>query len=169
MTAPAEYTWDFNSAEGKLATAASLDDLGSAQLVDDPEDPPIPPEMPYADQLNQWALQLAGTNRVIEGVTIEVTISGGTPAIANVKAMSSIITTTWAQSNITVTDNGAGDVTLSWDAGVLPSPRGKPEAWVTEDGAFLQPTAVLSGNSVRVKIRNASSVLTDANFAVRIF
>ena len=168
MTAPDYFTWDQDTDTGRAATAASLADLGDAQLQDSTKRPPKPPTMPYAAQLNQWALQLAGVNRVIGAATFEVHFTGGTPAISNAFAMSSAITTTWAQANVTITKNGTGDYTLSWPSGALPPPRGKPKAWVTEDAACLQPIALTSGNGVRVKTRNSSGTLADFDFAVRI-
>ncbi len=169
MTAANKFTWDYDVATSTNARAASLDDLGSAQLKDHAKEPPIPPEQPYAAQLNQWALQLAGVNRVIEGAIFDVQIIAGTPTIVGVTAMSDLITLTWAQANVTVTDNGIGDTTLTWLPGYLPpASRAKPNAWVTEDVACLQPIATMTGSGVRVKTRNASSALTDFNFSVAV-
>lgn len=168
MVAPADFTWDF-VLPGTIAAAAGLDALGGAQLVDDAKYPPIPPQMPYAAQLNQWALQLAGMNRVIAGLDLEIGFSGGVPSIVNAMAMSTIITTTWAQANIAVDHTGTGIITLTWPAGALPPPRGKPRAAVVADGSYLQPIALPQSNGVQVKIRDNTGALVDANFAVTIF
>lgn len=169
MTAPAAYTWDFDIVEGKLATAATVADLGGAAYENDPAEPPIGPEMMAAEDANQIENQLAGVNRVIPALILEVTFSAGTPAISNAIAMSSIIVTTWAQAHVTVVDNGNGDTSLTWAAGTIPNPRSKPEAWVTEDVACLQPIAIPNGSiGVRVKTRDSGGTLTDYNFAVRI-
>lgn len=168
MVAPAYFTWDYDTGTGRVATAASLDDLGSAALVDEEGDPPIPPEMPYAAQMNQWAKQLGGVNRVIESAIVEVHFAAGVPSIFAATAMSTIITTTWAQTNIIVTDNGVGDVTLTWPVGSIPSPRAQPWAHIIEDGVFFQPIALPLASGVRVKLYDAASAAVDKNFSVHI-
>lgn len=168
MTAAKEYTWDFDL-PATPARAASLTELGDAALADDAAYPPIPPEMPYADQLNQWALQLAGLNRVIHGISIAIHFTAGTPAIQSVAAMSSLITTTWAQANIIVTDNGTGDTTLTWPVGALPNPRAQPSAYVNASGPHPQPEAAIAGSGVRVKTWNMASAATDLDFTVIVY
>jgi hypothetical protein len=122
---------------------------------------------------NQWTNQLAGVNRTIYAIDIEIAFTGpgGAPVIVNVMAMSSILTTTYCQTNFVVTHNGPGDITVSWGAvaGCLPPARGKPRAAVTVDGAWLAPIAILQSNGVEVKTRNSGGVLTDVGFVVTVY
>lgn len=168
MTAAKDFTWNFSIAGSVAAYVASLDALGSAQLQDHATEPPVPPLQPYADQLNQWALQLGGVNRVIEGAIFDVIFTAGTPSIAGATAMSDIITTTWAQANLTVTHTGTGIVTLTWPSVALPPPRAKPFAWVTQDVACMQAIALTVGSGVQVKTRNSAGTLADLNFSVAV-
>lgn len=168
MTAPKLFTWDYDVASSTPARAASLDDLGSAQLKDHAKEPPVPPEQPYADQLNQWALQLAGVNRVIESLILDIHFAAGTPTIIGAAAMSSLITTTWAIANITVVHTATGIITITLLASYVPPQRAKPNAWVTTDGAYLQPIAVQTGNIIVVKTRNAASALVDVDFSLAL-
>lgn len=168
MTAAHDYTWDF-SLPAEPARAASLVDLGEAKLRDDTKDPPIPPEMPYADQLNQWALQLAGLNRTTFALDLQIHFAAGTPTIVSATGMSSIITTSWAQTNLTVTHTGTGIVTIAWTAGTLPPPRAVPRAWVIAAGPLPQPQAVGVSNGVQVSTWSLAGAATDEDFVVSIY
>lgn len=167
MTAPVYFTWDF-LLPSRPARAASVDDLGGAQLRDNAAYPPIPPEMPYAAQLNQWALQLGGMNRVIVAIDVEVAFVLGNPVIVNAVAMSDQITTTYAVANFTVTHVGAGVVTIGWPAGTLPAPRAKPRAYITDPNPYAAPIAEPLPNQVRVKTWNLSGSPVDAPFVVSV-
>ena len=168
MTAPALYTWDF-ILPGTFAKAASLDDLGGAQLEDDAVYPPVPPKMPYADQLNQWAKQLAGMNRVITALDIEVTT---TPSVVSATAMSDQITTTFAQnsSNFQVEYFATGILTIGWAAGILPPPRTRARAFITDPNPYAAPVVeVLSPNSVTVYTWNLSGTPVNVPLLVSIY
>lgn len=167
MTAAETFTWDFTLPTSP-ARAASLEDLGEAGHVDDAVYPPVPPEMPYAAELNQWALQLAGMNRVIPGLDLQIHFQGGAPAVFNVAAMSSIITTSWAQANLTVTHTGPGVVTITWPPGALPPPRAVARAWVLATGPFPQPQVTAVSNGVQVSTWNLTGAPTDLDFVVSI-
>lgn len=175
MTAATTYTWDFNLGivPPLDARAASLDDLGGAQLVDDAVYPPIPPQMPYAAQLNQWALQLAGVNRVVPALVVEIHYIAGVPTIINATGMSSIITTTWATTgapnNLLVTHVGTGIVQITWAAGTLPNPRRRPRADPYTNSPVPVPNVTAVSNGVQVATWNLSGVLTDTDFTVEVY
>lgn len=170
MAAAATYTWDFNlgATPPVVAAAASIGDLGDAALVDDAVDPPIPPEMPYADQLNQWAEQIGGVNRVIVAADIQIHFVAGAPTIYNVAAMSSVITTAWAQANMVVTHTGTGVVTITWPAGSLPPPRAVARAW-NIGGPYPQPVVTAVSNGVEVSTWNLAGSPTDLDFVVSVY
>ena len=168
MTAPDFYTWDF-VLPSQPARAASLDDLGSAALEDDVEYPPVPPEMPYAAQLNQWALQLAGVNRIIPGLDLQVAISPAL-AVVNATGMSDQLTTTFVQANFSLAYFGTGIVTISWPAGMLPPPRAPARAWITDPNPYMAPVVeVLSPNSVTVYTWDHTGAPIDVPFVVSIY
>lgn len=168
MSAPDYLTWNF-VLPGQPARAASLDDLGGAQLEDNAAYPPIPPEMPYAAQLNQWAKQLGGVNRVVTALDLEIQFLGGVPTIVNATGMSDQLTTTFCVANFVVVHVGAGDVTIAWTVGMLPAPRAKPRAWHTDVTAAPQPVAVPTVNQVEVHTWNLTGTPTNLPFVVSIF
>lgn len=168
MSSPGYYTWSFNLPT-QPARAASLDDLGGAALQDDAAYPPIPPEMPYANQLNQWALQLGGLQRTTLALDLEIQFVTGVPTIVNATGMSDQLTTSYCIANLTVTHVSTGVVTIGWLAGTLPFPRAKPRAWHTDATPAPQPVAVPGVNEVGVQTWNLAGTPTDLPFVVSIF
>lgn len=176
MVAPAYYTWDMDTTNSRpsaeqAARPASIADLGDAAHQDDAADPPIPPEMPYSAELNEWANQLAGVNRVILASDITVQFSGGTPGITNVAAMSTLVTTSWVQENMTVVHVGTGIVSITWPLGALPAPRAPSRAWIlaSSPAPYPQPQVVAIPNGIEVYTWNLSGTATDLNFVVSIY
>lgn len=174
MAAPDYYTWDYIlGAGGRSARAASVDDLGGAQLRDDAAYPPIPPEMPYAAQLNQWAKQLAGMNRVVTALDLEVGYVAGSPVILNATAMSGQIVTSLViaglGSTFTLAHPAAGQVIFGWAAGILPPPRAKPRAWITDPNPYAAPVVVALTSSVKVYTWDNGGTPTDAPFVISIY
>jgi len=168
MPAPDYFTWDF-VLPGQPARAASVDDLGGAQLQDDAAYPPVPPEMPYANQLNQWALQLGGVNRVIEALDLEIAIA---PSLAIVRAtgMADQLTTSYCQANFTVSLFSTGVVTIAWPAGVLPPPRARSRAWITDPNPYAAPVVEsLAPNTLTVYTWDAAGTPTNAPFVLSIY
>lgn len=167
MAAPDYYTWDF-ALPARSARAASVEDLGGAKLRDDAAYPPIPPEMPYAAQLNQWAKQLGGVNRVIVGLDVEIRFIAGTPTVVNATGMSDLLTTSYVIANFTVTHPSTGVVEISWAPGTLPPPRAQPRAWITDANPYAQPVVVAGPNAITVRTWNVAGAPTNAPFVVSI-
>ncbi len=143
----------------------ALDDVGGAALVDNATEPPIPPEMPYADQLNQWALQIQRFGGIVPVALFSVRFATGTPVLDSFGCLPTAPMT----GSFTITDEGPGTTTITWAAGTFPSAIVKPMVTVTEDIAALTPCALLVTNGVQVKTRNASSVATDMCFTVALY
>src|SRR5262249_8966247 len=131
----------------------------------DPAYPPIAPEMPYAEELNQWAKQIPRLAGVVPAAAFSVTFSGGTPSISQFVAMP----TGPELASFTVTDNGSGDTTISWAAGTFPTSVLAPTVTMNSDAQWRAPVAFAVTNGVRVKTRNDSGTLTDGNFTVLVY
>ena len=143
----------------------SLEDVGGAALSDDAMNPPIPPKMPYAAQLNQWALQIQRQGALMPIAIFSVRFAAGAPVLDSFAcAPTAPITATF-----TLTDNGAGNTTITWPAGTFPTAIVKPSVTITEDIAALTPIALNVSNGVQVKTRNAASALTDMAFLVLVY
>lgn len=146
----------------------SLADLGGAAKQDDAAFPPDPLTMATAQNWNAWARQQEGQGKLIPFCTIYVTFSAGTPSITTLNSMRS----TLLANMLNVTDNGAGDTTISWAAipTAFPPANRPPRVDIVGDGAFLMPTVDTSvANTVRVRTRNSAGTLVDQAFVVEIF
>src|SRR5262245_60676525 len=119
MTAPDDLTWDISPPR-----RPSLDDCGGASIQDHAQFPPDRTTMPYAAQLNQWAKQIARMGGMVPAAKFSVTFSGGTPSISQFACMP----TAPEIGDFTVTDNGAGDTTITWASGTFPTSTLSPEA-----------------------------------------
>lgn len=143
----------------------SLTDVGDAALEDNAARPPIPPKMPYADQLNQWALQVQRFGAIVPIALLTVRFVAGAPVLDSFSCLPTALIT----SDFTLTDNAAGDTTITWPVGAFPTPIVKPMVTLTEDVAALAPIALTVTNGVHVKTRNAASALTDIGFTVAVY
>ena len=156
-----DYTFNLTPAR-----RPSLADVGGATKKNDARYPPDPEINPTAEEWNFFARAAAAYGGVIPAALLDVAIIAGAPAIMRFASPSASV----AAESFTITDNGAGDTTIAWAVGLLPPPVAKPQVWVTDDGAWLQPVALVPSTvSVRVKTRNSAGVLTDAAFTVAVF
>jgi len=156
----ASETMTFDLAAPRRPTADDVD----ATLVNDGDPGVLGTGMPYDWQLNQALALCAAYGRMLPVLSIEVHFAAGTPSVYAVQALRS----TLVAGDITVTDNGAGDVTLTWAADTLPVAASSPEATMVEDGPWLVPVATAVANGVRVKTIVDGNVLTDGNFKVHV-
>ena len=124
-------------------------DLGGAELIDDPEFPPNPETDPTADTWNQDQLLLEAFGRMTPVAMVHVNSSGA------------IVATSYARSTapgtaITVTHTGAGDDTVNWAAADFPAAIMPPVAFVTGTTATTCAVEALSPGA-RVRRGAASS------------
>lgn len=160
MTAPNTLTFDIAPPR-----RPSLDDCGGATLINDAVDPPDPQTMPYAEQLNQWAKQIARFGGSIAVARFSIVFSAGTPSIGQFVCLPTAPIT----GTFTVTDNGNGDTTISWPADTFPPSVLKPMVALNEDVAALAPVAWMpNATSVRVKTRDSAGTLADIGFTVEV-
>lgn len=144
----------------------STDDVDPTLVNDDGTTGYIAAGFPYADQINTaliLAKVLAGMGAV---ASIEVHFAAGVPSIYAVQALDD----TLVAGDFTVTDNGAGDTTITWAADTFPIAAASPTAQIvdTAHGSWLAPTCSSPANGVRVKTRADGGALTDCNFIVHI-
>lgn len=164
MAAAVELTWDIAEADGG-ARKPSLDDMGGAALEDDPDyPPPEDPKYVSAAALNQVEKQVAALARASRAVTLTVAYTAGTPSVVAIEAASATLTA----ADFTCTDNGTGDVTISWPTARLPprpvGPIGSPNAGAA-GGMFDAVT--LSATSIRCRV-GSGGVPADVRFTVTI-
>lgn len=166
MFALGKLSWDLDPADGDDTgpRRPTLADLGGALLEDDEAAPPDKSRMPYADQLNQWARQIAAIGRVGYIAYLAVDVSGPSPVVTAANAPGSKITV----NTFTVTPESSGTYLVSWPANALPALGIRSVAYVTDDiGAYQPIVQKVSATSVRVKTRTSLG-LQDMNFDLEL-
>ena len=139
-----------------------VDDVGGSAKEDNQKYPPNPLTMLAAADWNQVARLLVGFSRVLPVAVISVEITGGVPAISYFESVASNL----VAGDITVTDNGAGDTSLTWTAGDFPVRNLNPAGLtLNEDAACDECMAIPIANGVQV-ITEDGGVGTDCNFTV---
>jgi len=141
----------------------SLEDLGGDDYEDDPEFPPDKTTMPNADEHNERARNQTGINRVLYVALLHVTFSGGNPSIANVRGMRTAL----VSGDFVVTDNAAGDTSITWASSVLPASPVPPTVSLAQDVEIDRVRAYLITNGVRVKTKLGATG-TDCGFVLLI-
>lgn len=156
-----DFTFDLTPAR-----RPSLADAGGATKINKASAPPNPQTMATAEEHNAFAKAYAGYGAVVPVARIRVDIIAGVPTVMAVAAPRSSLTT----ASFTVNDNGAGDFTLFYATGILPPTDYPPKAYITEDGAWLQPVVLMpSATSMQVKTRADGGALTDANVVIEVY
>lgn len=148
----------------------TIDDLGGG-AKQNATAAPDPVRQATAEDFNQTTRQIAAIGRVIPLATVFVTISGGTPSVSGVLAPGSAV----LAGSFTLTDNGAGDTTISWPASLLPTRSVGARAFQTDDTeidrirAVYGVASVPAANSPAVRVKTKLGATgTDCNFAVDI-
>lgn len=141
-----------------------VSDVGGAALVDDQAAPPDPETMPHATQLNQWMNLLVGYGLVAPAVIVSVSFSGGTPSKDVVVGIGFNV----SASDVTLTDNGAGDTSVTLAAGKFPVKSWQAMGLTQNDDVEIDRLrAVTIANGVRVKSKLGAAA-TDCNFTVAL-
>lgn len=161
MPAVETLTWDIAAIDGG-PRRPSLEDVGGATLQDDAMYPPDPTTMPYAAQLNQLQKQAAAVGEVVPALVFSVEFTAGDPIIVSASGPR----TSLVIADLTPTDNGVGDTTITWPANTFPPEVAGPEVSINEDtGALTGGNVVAVTNGVRVRTYNAGGPL-DLAFTV---
>ncbi len=157
MSAP-EFTFDLTPAR-----RPSLADAGGAAKINRTEYPPNPQTMVTAEEINAMEKAYAGFGTVVPSVMIRVDIIAGVPTVMAVASPRSALIT----GSFTPFPNGIGDFSLFFAAGILPPTNFPPQAYIIEDGSWLQPVVLMpSSTEFRVKTRADGGALTDANVVI---
>jgi hypothetical protein len=142
----------------------ALDELGGGAKVNGTP-APDPVRHATAQDFNQISQQLAALGRVAPIAILQVEQTAGIYSKIAVTGQPSGATV----GGFTVTKNGAGDITVSWPSGLLPSPVAKPRASVTGATALLVATEQVSTTSARIRMLSHDGVGTDSHFDLEIF
>lgn len=142
----------------------ALDELGGgAKVNEQPE--PDPVRQLRAEDCNQASKQLAALARVTPIAILQVdqaagvyskTAVSGQPAAALLAAF-------------TVTKNGTGDITVSWTAGIFPSPIARHRAHVVGATPLIVAVEYVSTTSARVRLLSHAGAATESAFDLEIF
>jgi hypothetical protein len=143
------------------------DDFGGVAKEDDSLFPPNPITMPTAADYNERCRMLAAAWRLLPVACLPITFIAGAPTKGTPQAGNPNIVT----GTFTVTDNGAGDTTITWPADTFPAATRPPQAEVDDPahGSWLHPTCEPVTNGVRVKTRNSAGALADVGFTLVIY
>jgi len=149
----------------------TIDDVGGG-LKTNRTPAPDPVRDATAEDYNQLGQQGVAAGSMIPLARVFVTISGGVPAVTSVMAPGSAVTT----SSFTVTDNAAGDTTISWPVALLPTRAAAPGGLTQTDDteidrlrALYTTAAVPAANSPAVRVKSKLGATgTDCNFVVDI-
>lgn len=165
---PASNTRTFDQTPPRRPT---IDDVGGG-LKSNRTPAPDPVRDATAEDYNQLGQQGVAAGTMIPLARVFVTISGGVPTVTSVMAPGSAVST----SSFTVTDNGAGDTTISWPVALLPSRAAGPIVSQIDDTeidrlrAYNVTVAEPAANSPGVRVKSKLGVTgTDCNFVVDIF
>jgi len=161
------YTWD-----AAVPTRAVLADLGGAQLKDEPPNPDQGSDY-YAGLGNELQRQMAGVNRVICAAIIWVRLdNSNVPFIYNAFTMGSSAKVTATDFTVVrASGSPAGVFKVSWAANKLPAQRADPEVFYNT-GPGMAPWGIIdpaNANGVIVSTYDASGVLSDQRFGVKIY
>lgn len=163
MTAPSYFVFDGDPDNGVVPRIPSVDDLGGGEFEDDAEYPPDPQIFPSALDENQQERVLAALARTATVLNVYVTFPSGTPIVSGFETVGTLL----ESSDITLTDNGAGDTTISWPANKLPPREVGPTLTLNADVEIDRARAyVVTAASIRVKTK-LSSTGTDCAFTLR--
>ena len=140
----------------------SLDDLGGDEKLDDGTSGPGDPR---GAEWNNFARLHAAAARMLPIARLTIYFDGGgNPVIEAATSMR----TTVAPGDFVITDNGVGDVTISWAAGLLPPVTHRPCGYAHGVHGVNVNATRPSALSVRVYVANLGAP-ADAPFTVDIF
>jgi hypothetical protein len=142
-----------------------LDDTGGGQKEDDQAQPPNPLTMLTANDMNQWAELLVRYGSVVPLVILSIHYAAGTPAITS---LASVFSSALTPDDFDLTDNGTGDVSVTWDAGIFPARTVEPEAIIGGATAGFA-TCTSETHGVNVLTSGTGGSAADLNFNLHIY
>lgn len=142
-----------------------LDDTGGGAKQDDQEYPPDPETMLTANDANQWSHLHVRMGAVIPVAILSVHFTGGTPSV---ELMTSVKDSSFTIADLTVTDNGIGDVSITWPAGTFPARTANHEAVIAGAVAGFA-TASTIAHGARVYTAGTGGAAADLSFNLHIY
>lgn len=142
----------------------ALSDVLNGDKVNYPPSASVDPDIPDAAEFNQSAKLHNAHGKMVPLARIAVTFSGGTPSVASCITVRSDV----VAGDITLTDNGNGDTTITLPTDKFPSQNSPPRAWLNDTTHGFITTSVAT-NGARVRTANTSGSATDKPFTVEIF
>lgn len=145
------------------ARRPGIDDVGGGQKENDIPGP-SPVRHATAEDFNQLSQQAVAAGRMMPVARLSIGCSAGAYSLLGFWCPSSNPTTeTW-----TITKNSTGVVSVSCPTGTLPSPAGRPRAFVVGTTP-LMVSAEPTGHGAKVHMADGSGTPTDASFELDIF
>lgn len=142
----------------------SLAQLGGGAFQDDQSNPPDLDTMPSAAMENVNEKTLAGIAAVTSVAGFTVKFAAGAPYIDKATFADSSLD----PGDITVTDNGTGDTSLTWAAGTFPTAALEPTGLTIHETHVTFPCAYSIANGVRVKTLDSLGNGADVNFSFEL-
>lgn len=169
MATPTYFTFKGDPGTSVAPFRPGLTHLGGGAKQNESGAPPDPVTMPTAEDENQHEWLLEGLARMIPACSVSVEFTGGAPAITKLIAMSDDVVI----ATLTVTDNAAGDTSITWPAGTFPNRNINPRGLTINSdmtaiaGSVIEAQAVPLANGVRVRTYNKSAGAgADLNFSL---
>jgi hypothetical protein len=156
------YTFDRLADDGG-PYVPDVDDLGGAEIADDPQNPPQKGAEPYGGMFNEVRRNVAGLNRCNWWATIWVEYDSPNYSVTAVDCMGTLPVI----GDFSAATGATGEVVISWPAGTLPAMARKPHAWTTDDFG-LAGGAVTGPNEITVYVKDIAGSDADMNFAVEL-
>jgi hypothetical protein len=127
--------------------------------------PTVPVNMLAPEEFEQIAQLAVACARMVP--VLRVSVAGGTsPAITAFACIRDDI----SSSDINVTRNATGDVSVTWPAGTFPASNSQPVVGSNVAGGSIRwITAVPITNGVRVYTVDEAESASDGNFTVEVF
>lgn len=162
--APEHLTWQGSPSDDVAPRRPSTDDLGGDEKIDDAEYPPNDKEHPTAGGWNQQVRQIVAIAQVTSACKLEIRYSSGAPFVARVASPSPDVT----PATFDVTDNGTGDVSITWPADTFP-PHGCSPTGLTPLSTSTRLGSVEEiSNGIRVRFFDTEADPADTDFTICI-
>lgn len=123
----------------------------------------VPPHMPAAEEYMQMARQIAAMARTARLLRLTVDYTAGVPYLVELVCMRDDL----VLGDFTVTDNGVGDVSITWPVDKLPASSTRPLPGINQATPGMI-SAVAITNGVHVRTQSNLAVDADIPFTVEV-
>lgn len=128
--------------------------------------PVVPPHMPAAEEYMQMARTIVALADMVPLAIIAIQFSAGTPSVHSFISVRSDL----LLGDITLTDHGAGDTSVTLPAAKFPSSAMRPQVSLNAAvGTHRAPSAEPIANGARVRTTDGSGAATDIPFVLSLY